>query len=111
MARKGKHKITAGVVDAQLSARLNSLLEKGVLEHPDARSIAKHVACNGVSVLTPEERYLYTWHIVPYLRLGSASNSSELCEEAHLSGVAVPISRITRRERLGRQRRSSTEHE
>src|SRR4051794_4872304 len=92
-----KRSIAAGRVDSQLSAKLNCPVEEGVLEHPDARSIARNVACNGLSGLTPEEAYLYVWHIVPHLPPSLSDPRDEVRERPHVHGP-VPKSNPPKRQ-------------
>jgi hypothetical protein len=92
-----KRSIAAGRVDSHYSAKLNCLVEEGVLEHPDARSIARNGACNGVSGLTPKEAYLYVWHIVPHLPASLSYPRDEVRERPHVHGP-VPKSKCPKRQ-------------
>jgi hypothetical protein len=61
----------------ELSAQLSELLENDVLEHPAARAIARLVAEGDVSALTPDQRYIYEWHIKPHLHGGRSDEDPE----------------------------------
>jgi hypothetical protein len=86
-----------------LSLRLNRLLDNGVLEHPDVRSIAKAIVSQGLSALASEEWYLYTRYILPYLRDKSSSDGIEDMGEAELNEDQCSVRQLhgrTKRVRL-----------
>ena len=62
----------------ELAIQLRSLVSNDVLEHPAARAIARLVADHGLSILTPDERFIYEWHIKPYLH-GTFSDEDPEC--------------------------------
>ncbi len=61
-----------------LAKQLGGLLAQDVLEHPAARATARLVVEHDLSILTPDERIIYDWHINPYLR-GSHSDEDPEC--------------------------------
>jgi hypothetical protein len=62
----------------ELAIQLRTLVSNDVLEHPAARATAWLVADHGLSILTPDERFIYEWHIKPYLH-GTFSNEDPEC--------------------------------
>jgi hypothetical protein len=61
-------KIEVQAVRGELSTQVSDLLERDVLEHPAARTVARLVAEGGLAALTLEHRYIYEWHIKPHLQ-------------------------------------------
>jgi hypothetical protein len=61
----------------ELSTRLRDLLKEDVLEHPAVRAIARLVAERDLSALTPDQSYIYQWHIKPYLQGGYSDEDPE----------------------------------
>jgi hypothetical protein len=62
----------------ELAIQLRSLVSNDVLEHPAARATAWLVADHGLAILTPDERFIYEWHIKPYLH-GTFSDEDPEC--------------------------------
>ncbi|WP_404295267.1 hypothetical protein ACD578_27800 (plasmid) [Microvirga sp. RSM25] len=62
----------------ELSKQLGDLLADDVFEHPAARATARLVAEHDLSILTPDQRFIYDWHIRPYLR-GAHSDEDPEC--------------------------------
>jgi hypothetical protein len=52
---------------SSVTGRLRDLLDNDVLEHPTTRAIANLAAESGLSILAPDQRDIYEWHIKPLL--------------------------------------------
>jgi hypothetical protein len=63
--------------EREISRQMRVLVERDVLEHPTARAIARLIAERDLSILTPDQRYIYEWHIKPHLRAGHSDEGSE----------------------------------